>query len=40
MNTSRISVTVAHKPSELDDVPPVRKSGFDSRILLKQTPVV
>ena len=33
-NSCRVSVMVAHKPSELDDVPPVRKSGFDSRTLL------
>ena len=29
-------VTAAHKPSKLDGVPPVRKSGFDSRLPLQK----
>ncbi len=29
-------VVVAHRPSEPDDVPPVRKRGFDSRLPLKK----
>lgn len=29
-----VGVMAAHKPSKLDDVPPVRKRGFDSHTLL------
>ncbi len=29
-------VVVAHRPSEPDDVPPVRKRGFDSRLPLRK----